>query len=230
MSLAALTLAAAGFVALSPPQNTSCAAQMERIDDYLVTLYTLAPKVDSEGDFNWKDPKAAQRFGLRIDKYVIGGMDPKFKCRLYNLLRAAEAAGFEPGITSGFRCAYRQAIADGNKSSSRSSFHGSRPGYGYGHSIAADVVSLGMSRNDQLRKNAKLYLWIDEHGPKHFKVGRPYGDGDAPHVAPLWSEEFAIAAARKAAKIKIAQKAKAKKVQLAKSSTKKKKKIRIAQK
>jgi hypothetical protein len=213
-------LMAAGFVALSPPQDTSCAAQMARIDDYLVTLYTLAPKVDQKGDFAWKDPKAAQRFGLRIDRYVIGGMEPKFKCRLYNMMRAAEAAGFEPGITSGFRCAYRQALAVGNKSSDHSSFHGSRPGYGYGHSVAADVVSLGMNRADQLRKNAKLYLWIDEYG-KRFKIGRPYGDGDAPHVAPLGSEEFAIAAARKAAKLKIAK---------AKKHHGPKKKVRIAQK
>jgi len=38
--------------------------------------------------------------------YVIGGMDPDFKLRLYHALRAMDDAGLGPGITSAFRDDY----------------------------------------------------------------------------------------------------------------------------
>src|SRR6478735_8456661 len=52
----------------------------------------------------------------------------------HRLMRAAEDAGFAPGITSGFRDDYRQSIASGQKAASDRSFHGGsrRGGYGYG--------------------------------------------------------------------------------------------------
>jgi len=53
-------------------------------------------------DFTWKDPKAAQKAGMSVMDYVIGGMDRNFKLTLYHALRASDDAGFAPGITSGF--------------------------------------------------------------------------------------------------------------------------------
>ena len=58
---------------------------LEGIDDYLWEVYQRAPiKKDSSGDFTWKDPTAANRMGLSLQDYVIGGMDPGFREQLYN--------------------------------------------------------------------------------------------------------------------------------------------------
>jgi len=106
------------------------------IDDYLWSLYERTPKIDTNkvlerikvtvkkkrkirtviktitkyvvGDFTWKDPIAAQRTGMSLKDYVIGGMDPGFKLKLHRALRAMEDAGHMPGITSAFRDNYRQ--------------------------------------------------------------------------------------------------------------------------
>ena len=66
-------------------------------------------------DFTWKDPKAAERAGMPMMDYVIGGMDRSFKLKLFHTLHAAEQAGLSPGITSAFRDDYRQSIASGLK-------------------------------------------------------------------------------------------------------------------
>ena len=66
-------------------------------------------------DFTWKDPKAAERVGMPMKDYVIGGMDRSFKLKLFHTLHAAEQAGLSPGITSAFRDDYRQSIASGLK-------------------------------------------------------------------------------------------------------------------
>src|SRR5262249_24568300 len=85
--------------------------------------------------------KAAQKAGMSLKDYVIGGMDREFRGKLYNALRAMDDAGLSPGITSGFRDDYRQELANGNKAAPDSSYHGgSRPG-GYGHCLAAALVS-----------------------------------------------------------------------------------------
>ncbi len=47
-----------------------------------------------------------------------------------------------PGITSAFRDDYRQSIASGRKAASDSSYHGGSRRGGYGHGIAADLVSV----------------------------------------------------------------------------------------
>src|SRR4029077_14031224 len=82
------------------------------IDDYLWSFYEVTPKVDMNrvterikatvkkkgktrtviktitkyvlGDFTWKDPIAAQRAGMSVKDYVIGGMDRDFKLKLYH--------------------------------------------------------------------------------------------------------------------------------------------------
>jgi hypothetical protein len=116
------------------------------IDEYLWSLYERTPKIDTNkvteqiketvkkkgktrtitktitkyvtADFTWKDPIAAQRAGMSLKDYVIGGMDRGFKLKLYHALRAMDDAGLMPGITSAFRDDYRQSIASGNKAAS----------------------------------------------------------------------------------------------------------------
>ena len=61
-----------------------------------------------DNDFTWKDPNAAERVGMSMSDYVIGGMDKSFKLKLFRMLQAAENAGLQPGITSAFRDDYRQ--------------------------------------------------------------------------------------------------------------------------
>ena len=106
------------------------------IDQYLYALYERTPKEDTiketekrkvevkrkgklvtvtrsftklvDNDFTWKDPNAAERVGMSMSDYVIGGMDKSFKLKLFRMLQAAENAGLQPGITSAFRDDYRQ--------------------------------------------------------------------------------------------------------------------------
>ena len=63
---------------------------------------------DSSGDFTWKDPAAAKRFGLSMPAYVITGMDPDFREQLYHAGKAMDAAGVRWAILSAFRDDYRQ--------------------------------------------------------------------------------------------------------------------------
>ena len=109
---------AASFEALDAcPEPDVC------IDQYLWSLYERTPKVDTikveerikvkvknkgktrtvvktltkyiTEDFGWKDPKAAQKAGMSLKDYVIGGMDRDFRGKLYKALRAMdEGPGF----------------------------------------------------------------------------------------------------------------------------------------
>jgi hypothetical protein len=198
----------------------ACPVREICIDRYLWSLYERAPKVDArkvveqikvtatkngkphtttkkitnyvDENFTWKDPKAAEKAGMSVKDYVIGGMDRSFKLKLYHALRALDDAGLSPGITSGFRDDYRQSIASGLKASSNSSYHGGSLRGGYGHGLAADIVSVkGETRSEQFRASEDLWKWIDAHG-KEFGVGRPYLDRDPAHVAPIDGREYAI--------------------------------------
>jgi hypothetical protein len=189
------------------------------IDRYLWSVYQRAPKVDTikvperikvtvknkgktrtviktviklvDEDFTWKDPKAAQKAGMPLMDYVIGGMDRSFKLKLYHALRAMDDAGLSPGMTSGFRDDYRQSLASGNKAATDSSYHGGSRRGGYGHGLAADLVSVkGETRAQRWSSSENLWKWIDAHG-KEFGLGRPYLDKDAPHVAPIDGKEYA---------------------------------------
>jgi hypothetical protein len=142
-------------------------------------------------DFTWKDPHAAERVGKPMMDYVIGGMDRSFKTKLFHTLYAAEQAGLSPGITSAFRDDYRQSIASGMKAAANRSFHGGSLRGGYGHGLAADVVSVdGATRNQRWVSTEKFWKWIDAHG-KEFGIGRPYLGRDPPHVAPIAGKEYA---------------------------------------
>ncbi len=189
------------------------------IDRYLWALYQRTPKMDTikvherrkvtvrkkgktktvtksftrlvDDDFTWKDPKAAEKAGMTMMDYVIGGMDRSFKLKLFHTLHAAEQAGLSPGITSAFRDDYRQSIASGLKAATDRSFHGGSFRGGYGHGLAADVVSVeGATRARRWISTESLWKWIDAHG-KEFGIGRPYLDKDPPHLAPIDGKEYA---------------------------------------
>ena len=197
----------------------ACPAGDACIDRYLWAVYQRTPKEDSikvdeqrkvtikkkgklvtvtrtftklvDEDFAWKDPKAAERAGMPMMDYVVGGMDQSFKLKLFHLLRAAEEAGLAPGITSAFRDDYRQSIASGLKAASDRSYHGGSSRGGYGHGLAADVVSIkGETRDQRYASSEALWKWIDAHG-EEFGIGRPYLDRDPPHVAPIDGKEYA---------------------------------------
>ena len=189
------------------------------VDRYLWALYQRTPKEDAvkeqderkvtvkrkgktvtvtrtftrvvDEDFAWKDPKAAEHAGMSMMDYVIGGVDQSFKLRLFHMLLAAEQAGLSPGITSAFRDDYRQSIASGLKAANDRSYHGGSFRGGYGHGLAADVVSTsGETRAQRQASSELLWKWIDTHG-RDFGIGRPYLDRDPPHVAPIDGKEYA---------------------------------------
>ncbi|MBR1132936.1 hypothetical protein [Bradyrhizobium iriomotense] len=188
------------------------------IDRYLWALYQRTPKEDSikvqerravtvkrrgkmvtvmrsftklvDEDFGWKDPKAAEHAKMSMMDYVIGGMDKSFKRKLFRTLLAAEAAGLSPGITSAFRDDYRQSIASGLKAASDRSYHGGSTRGGYGHGMAADIVSTqGNNRAQRWVSTEVLWKWVDANG-KAFGIGRPYLGRDPPHVGPIDGAEY----------------------------------------
>src|SRR5215831_10618427 len=189
------------------------------IDEYLWSVYERTPKIDMNKveeqtketvkkngktrtiiktitkfvleNFTWKDPTAAQRAKMSLKDYVIGGLDPGFKLKLYHALREMDGAGFMPGITSAFRDDYRQSIANGLKAASDSSYHGGSRRGGYGHALAADIVSVkGENRQERNASSEELWKWIDAH-EKELGIGRPYLDKDPPHVGPIDGKEYA---------------------------------------
>jgi hypothetical protein len=189
------------------------------IDRYLWAIYQRTPKEDTikvherrkvtvrkrgktatvtksftklvDEDFTWKDSKAAEKAGMPMMDYVIGGMDRSFKLKLFYTLHAAEQAGLSPGITSAFRDDYRQSIASGLKAATDRSYHGGSFRGGYGHGLAADVVSVnGATRAQRWISTESLWKWIDAH-EKEFGIGRPYLDKDPPHLAPIDGKEYA---------------------------------------
>ena len=196
-----------------------CLAREICIDQYLWSVYQRAPKQDTvkmverrkvtvkvdgkprtvtkeftmlvDEDFTWKDPKAAEKANMSLMEYVIGGMDHSFKLKLFHALHAMDDAGLSPGITSAFRDDYRQSLASGLKAATDRSYHGGSFRGGYGHGLAADLVSVkGETRAERLTSSESLWKWIDAHG-KEFGIGRPYLDKDPAHVAPTDGKEYA---------------------------------------
>ena len=203
----------------SPKTSEECLLDEDCVDQYLWVVYDRARKVDTvkveeqikvtveskgktrtvaktitkfvDEDFSWKDPQAAEKAGMSMMQYVLGGMDREFKGRLYRLFHALDDAGFVPGMTSGFRDDYRQSIASGNRAAMNRSYHGGSLRGGYGHGLAADVVSMrGATRSERAASSEILWKWIDKHGSE-FGIGRPYLERDPPHIAPIDGQEYA---------------------------------------
>ena len=90
-----------------------------------------------------------------------------------------------------FRDDYRQELANGNKAAPDSSYHGGSRRGGYGHALAADIVSVkGENRTQRTASSEDLWKWIDAH-EKELGIGRPYLDKDPPHVGPIDGQEYA---------------------------------------
>jgi hypothetical protein len=205
--------------AVTPIEATDECLTEVCIDQYLWSVYQRTPKLDTvkeveqrkvivkrngkqrtvitestklvDEDFTWKDPKAAEQTGMSLMQYVIGGMDRGFKLKLYRALRAMDDAGLSPGITSAFRDDYRQSLARGLKAATDRSYHGGTFRGGYGHGLAADLVSVnGETRAERCISSESLWKWIDAHG-NEFGIGRPYLDKDPAHVAPIDGKEYA---------------------------------------
>ena len=205
--------------ATSTVTHEECREREVCIDQYLWSVYQRAPKEDTikdverrkvtvdikgtprtvvkeftklvDEDFAWKDPKAAEKAKMSLMEYVIGGMDRDFKLKLYRAVRAMDDAGLSPGITSAFRDDYRQSLASGLKAATNRSYHGGSLRGGYGHGLAADIVSVkGKTRAERFISSESLWKWIDAHG-KEFGIGRPYLDKDPAHVAPIDGKEYA---------------------------------------
>jgi hypothetical protein len=203
----------------APEPADECLLSQDCIDQYLWSLYERARKVDTfkvserykvtiknkkgkkqtvtrtrtklvTEDFTWKDPDASEKAGMSMPQYVIGGMERSFRLKLYRLMRAADDAGHAPGITSAFRDDYRQSIASGKKAASDSSYHGGSRRGGYGHGLAADVVSTkGETRAERFITTELLWKWIDENG-QQYGIGRPYLERDPPHIGPIDGKEY----------------------------------------
>src|SRR6266404_1474417 len=131
--------------------SDECVLSEECIDQYLWSVYERAPKVDTtkveeqikttvkkngksrtvtktvtkfvKEDFTWKDPDAAEKAGMSVAQYVIGGLDRAFKARLYHLFRARDSAYLAPGKTSGKRAEYRLASPSVSWAASKRSYH-----------------------------------------------------------------------------------------------------------
>jgi hypothetical protein len=164
------------------------AVSVKRKGKMVTVMRSFSKSVDE--DFAWKDPKAAAHAGMALMDYVIGGMDRSFKLKLFRALHAAETAGLAPGITSAFRDDYRQSIASGLKAASDRSYHGGSLRGGYGHGLAADIVSTkGDNRAQRWTSTEALWKWVDANG-KALGIGRPYLDHDPPHVGPVDGPEY----------------------------------------
>ncbi len=200
--------AVAAVVVEIAPQKKRAAGKMDEVDEYLWEVYRRSPtKRDSAGDFTWKDPVAAERFGMSMPAYVIGGMDPDFREQLYHAGRAMDAAGIRWSILSAFRDDYRQSIASGFKARTGNSLHGgsARTG-GYGHGQAVDVTA------EDGHADA-VWRWIDRNGEK-FGLHRPMPGADPPHIQPRGSWHD-LALALRHARLETAEQAQAQGTRLA---------------
>jgi len=180
---------------VKPPEPESQAVRpqvrrVDQVDEYLWTAYQRSnTKLDSHGDFTWKDVAAAARTDLSTQEYVIDGMDPDFRELLFHAGRAMDAAGIDWTILSAFRDDYRQGLASGYKAHDNNSFHGgSAATGGYGHGCAIDLASAGGDLSNPI-----VWNWLDQHGGQ-FGLHRPLGRADPAHVQPrgAWRETAAM--------------------------------------
>jgi hypothetical protein len=166
-------------------QPVASEARLDEVKAYLWSVYRRsATKVDSHGEFTWKDVAAAITSGLTVEDYVIGGIDPDFRELLFAVGHAMDAAGVEWTILSAFRDDYRQNLASGLKARVNNSFHGgSEATGGYGHGCAADLASVDRHSDD------KVWNWLDRKG-RGFALYRPLRAIDPAHVLPMagWHE------------------------------------------
>jgi hypothetical protein len=166
-------------------ESVTSPARADAVRAYLWSVYRRSStKVDSHGEFTWKDVAAAINSGLLVEDYVIGGMDPDFRELLFAAGHAMDAAGVAWTILSAFRDDFRQNAASGLKARVNNSFHGgSGATGGYGHGCAVDLASVDRLSDD------KVWSWLDRKG-REFGLYRPLRAADPAHVLPTagWHE------------------------------------------
>ena len=174
----ATRMAPPGPAVATPSPRAPGSGATDPVAQYLWEVYQRKPvKVDSTGDFTWKDPAAAKRRGISLQSYVIGGMDPDFREQLYHAGHAMDSHGIRWTMLSAFRDDYRQALAAGFKAHGGNSQHGgSNATGGYGHGRAIDITS---AEGDA----SAVWHWIDAHGAK-FGLRRPMPGIDPAHIQP----------------------------------------------
>jgi hypothetical protein len=207
VSSEAVSREATGNIRVPAAAARNAGKQLDEVEQYLWEVYQRAPvKKDGSGDFTWKDPVAAKRFGISMPAYVISGMDSDFREQLYHAGKAMDAAGIRWAILSAFRDDYRQSLASGFKASARNSLHGgsARTG-GYGHGRAVDVT--GEDGNP-----TAVWKWLDANGAK-YGLHRPMPGNDPAHVQSRgdWRK---LAQALRSSRLQIAE-AQAKKAKVA---------------
>jgi hypothetical protein len=158
---------------------TTPSKSRDEVKSYLWSVYQRSStKTDSHGDFTWKDAVVANVWGLSMEDYVVGGMDPDFRELLFAAGRAMDAAGIDWSILSGFRDDFRQSLAAGLKAQGGNSFHGGSVATGgYTHGCAADLASSDGLSDD------RVWSWLDRHG-QQFGLYRPLPGKDPAHVQP----------------------------------------------
>jgi len=196
-----VTAAIAPAAEPSAPNVKRAISPMDEVDDYLWEVYQRVPvKKDRGGDFTWKDPAAAKRFGISMPAYVIRGMDPDFREQLYHAGKAMDAEGLRWSMLSAFRDDYRQGIASGFKARTGTSLHGgSRATGGYGHGRAIDIISADGDHR-------AVWRWIDRNRGK-YGFSRPMPGADPAHIqsAGDWRR---IAAKLRDGRVQVAEQAK----------------------
>lgn len=150
--------------------------RIPEVDEYLCQAYQRMPvKIDSSGDFTWKDYAAAARRHFNVCDYVIGGIHPDLREALYALGKKADERGIIWTFLSGFRDNYRQHIASGYKASDCGSWHGgSCRTRGHGDGRAADLWTTS-------KYPTELFALIDEIG-RELGIHRPMPNRDPGHV------------------------------------------------
>jgi hypothetical protein len=161
-------------------------------DKYLAEVYGRTPqKIDSSGDFTWKDAAAASRYNKGTAEYAVGGLDQDFKTILEAVGRAMDRAGIPWSLSAGYRDNYRQSITSGFRASTTGSMHGGTGRLGgdpknpigtYGRGQAVDIT--GVEPGAQKSDNGAVWNFIDKYGEK-FGISRVMGGRDPPHVQPV---------------------------------------------
>ena len=179
----------------------------DKVDKFPIRTFVKNPKAKDKSKGHWvtvgwrdapygsKDSEAADRLGMGLKEYEVGGAKTEFKLRVYCHTAAAIAAGHQVVVTSLFRDDYRQRIAEGIKSADNASFHGGSKRGGYGNGVAVDL-----SVNGSWSEKEAFWKWSDAH--REYGLVRVYGSGDPPHFVPSDGQEIRTASRHKHKKIK----------------------------
>ncbi|NBV77554.1 hypothetical protein EBR66_05320 [bacterium] len=150
-------------------------------DDYLWEAYQRSVrKIDSGGDFTWKDIAGALNARKSLRDYVIGGMSEEIRTNLYVAGKAMDAAGVPWSFLSAYRGLERPAATGKVVASSPAKSEHYNGGYGKGN--AADLGGAGwVSAAERDQANKKVWKWLAQNGYK-YGLEADFIDDDPAHV------------------------------------------------